>query len=174
MHYNTSRLTATLGCALLLLACTPVPTQQSEGPEKLEITNFRSGLVTFNANRSPQVATIGSTFRYEETGVCVSAGKEVPCLWHGFSFNYRSPNENARVECTILANRAQNTTDPGAKRESLVTTVNFAFELPGKNGEYVRPQYTTNVRETQFNRTTTCRHNGEVLFQFSFNLEPAQ
>jgi hypothetical protein len=93
-------------------------------------------------------------------------------MWHGFSFDYRAPAARLEVDCRILSNRKQDTVDPAAERDRDVTETWFSFELDRAVGSYVRAQYTTNVRGTPFNRTTTCFHRGEPILQFSLNLTP--
>ena len=160
------------GIALLLLGCSTEKAQESPQAQIFELTSLKSGLLDFRSNREPYISRAGNEFPYVESGKCVVAGDEKACLWHGFEFSYRSPTNSTLIECKFESNRTQNRVTPAELGDVHVTTGTFAFVLQGRSGNYVRLQYTTDLKGRPFQTTTWCMHAGVEVLRFTMTLIP--
>lgn len=142
-------------------------------PNTLQITGFRQGLIEFDKNNAPRIYKQGASFLYEANGSCVAAGKEKPCVWHGFEFAFEAPEENAELACISETNRPNTSVTPDQVLDPSTSVFHWKFTLQGRRGYYVRPQYTLGVVGQPFHKTTRCNYKGQEVLRFEFKFSPA-
>lgn len=144
------------------------------GAAALEIQNFKSGLVC-----PDPVKGIGSgwiCFQAEEIpitgqGKCTYDGKENPCTWYGFEFDYRDAGKSERISCVTTSSRPIHYGDPDSANENGLTTLEWTFDLKPGSGRYYNPQYSVfspQEEETTVSDETVCSASGAVIFRQTF------
>jgi hypothetical protein len=144
----------------------------SYASDELKIENFRQGLISFNAQRVPYIYKAGGTFPYQFNGTCVAAGKDNPCVWHGFEFSYVSQEEVTRIDCVSQSSEPTTNINPNRVIAQDVQYINWGFNIYGKRGNYIRPQYTFNVGAKALSDWTRCSYKGKEILSFTFVLFP--
>ena len=144
----------------------------------VEISNFKAGLACTNT----KITKDGAGWVCQQTqdilvtdqGSCVYNGKTKPCTWIGFEFDYKSSEENTKLQCV---GETSLPSSPGNPREVLAQNVrsqSYELELPGKAGHFYNPMYyifaVRSLDDSVVVDTLTCKANGVVLFQSKFNL----
>ncbi len=159
---------------LALLACAAALPARAER----EISNFRSGL----ACTGTKVTEDGAGWICHETedifvtdqGVCVFNGKERPCTWIGFEFDYRGADKGTKLECISGTTVPVDAGNPNELIATEATSQPYELALEAGSGHFYNPQYFTfNVRpkgQETFVNTGSCKAAGKVLFEYRFKL----
>src|SRR5687768_5008900 len=111
----------------------------------IEVANVRSGLVCNDASRS----TAGGGWVCHETqdilvtdqGRCTYDGKQRPCTWIGFEFDYAHAGEGTKLQCVSESSAPTRTGNPQAELAVEVTSQPFELELAGASGHFFNPMY---------------------------------
>ena len=143
-------------------------------PTTLKITDFHQGLIQFDQQGKPHIYKPGNTFPYQINGTCVAAGKEYPCMWHGFEFSFAGPDDESQLDCTSVSSRPRKEVNPSQLKASHVESVNWGFVITGKKGYYIRPQYTFDVKDSDFRDSTRCTYKGQEVLSFELLIQASQ
>lgn len=139
----------------------------------VRVTNFRQGLVKFDTDDRPFISDEGSDFIYKINGTCVAAGESYPCLWYGFEFEYESDSDTTQFECTSVSDIAQKHVYPGAVIAENTNVIRYGFVVSGRQGKYLRPQYTFGGRNQGLHSKDTCSVDGKEVMKWELRLHPA-
>lgn len=147
--------------------------------QEFEISNFRFGKVCPYATdvdganvRDGWVCFETDTIRITGQGRCTYAGRELPCTWYGFEFDYSGVPEGAKVSCVAKSDTPSNYGDPEAVRSEGVSEQRYEFDLPAGAGRFFNPQYS--VFEATAGATiaenTVCSIDDHEVFRFNSRL----
>ncbi len=157
-----------LGAAICLSACVTLPRSGID----FRISNFRQGLIDPDAAGKPMIATEGNDFPYAINGTCLVSGRRLPCMWHGFEFTYRGPDDLNVLTCTVDSSVPFNAVDPTETYGSSVTTFNFSLKLKGRQGRFINPKYKTwpAGANTPWHEVTRCEYREQEVLRFEFTI----
>ena len=142
----------------------------STSASAVEITHFRSGL----ACASGWICQPTQEILITDQSTCVFNGKETPCTWVGFEFDYTDAPKGAKLQCVSETSVPADSGNPSKLIASDSTSENFEVELPAGNGHFFNPQYFTFVTRPADKsivvNTAHCAFEGKILFEYRYNL----
>ena len=144
------------------------------GPNFVQISNFRHGLIEFDASGQPRIYEEGHFFPYKVNGTCTAAGKQVPCLWRGIEFSYESPDEVTTFDCVSTSNQPRTCVNPREVTATDTKTCEWKFSVPGRRGRYIGPGYTFDIGPKALHTTTVCTNKGREVLRWQVGLTPIE
>ena len=156
-----------LGAAICLGACAALPPSGGD----FRISNFRQGLVGYDAAGNGSIVVDGNDFPYAINGTCVANGQRIPCMWHGFEFTYQASSDVNVLNCRVDSSVPFNLVDPRGSYGS-GTTVNFSLTFKGRQGHFFNPQYKSSpvTGDAYFHEVTRCESGGKEVLRFEFTV----
>lgn len=155
--------------AALLPACSTVP----NSPAELEITGFRQGTINMSDDRHPIIEMAGNDFVYQENGTCIADGKSIPCMWHGFEFDFISPESATLLLCDTTFDSPAYLVNPKKSYGDHISVFKWDITLEGRRGHLVYPQYSGRWDESKSyirHSKTTCSYKGVEVLAFEFTV----
>ena len=126
------------GVAGLLLGLALVP-----GPAAaVEISEVRSGLVCLESGRPAWVCHETGDIHVTGASRCVYAGREEPCTWYGFSFEYTGNAPGTLLDCEFEFTRPTTHGNPVRVVDENISSGRYALPLEQAKGRFFNPQYT--------------------------------
>ena len=124
--------------AVLLLGLTLV-----SGPATaVEISDVRSGLVCSEYGRPAWVCHETGDIHITGASRCVYDGRQEPCTWYGFSFEYTGNVPGTLLDCEFEYTRPTTHGNPAKIVDENVTSGRYALPLEHANGRFFNRQYT--------------------------------
>jgi hypothetical protein len=110
----------------------------------------------------------GSDFLYKSNGICKANGVETPCMWWGFTFDYRTPAGGAELLCSVRLSRPQNMVSPRGEYGASMGG-EYRIRLTG-NGTHrsVNFQNTKNELPGKLSMRTVCTYEDKAVFDFEW------
>ena len=155
--------------ALGLSACAGLPRPSSD----FRISNFHQGLIGQGKAGEPAVVKEGNAFPYAVNGTCNASGKRLPCMWHGFEFDYEGAADLHVLTCTVESSTPYTAVDPTKTYGEGVSTFNYPLKLKGRRGHFINPQYTVwpESKGTPQRSVTRCEYGEQEVLRFEFTIE---
>ena len=144
----------------------------------LEISNFRSGLACTNTatrdDTSGWICHVTEDILVTDQGTCNYNGKDMPCTWIGFEFDYRGAKSGDKLECSVKQSEPTAFGNPKEQLSAGATKQDFSIPLEKKEGHFYNPQYFTYAtspsgKDVLFN-TGRCSFSGKVLFEYKYRI----
>lgn len=115
----------------------------ASGPASaVEVSNVRSGLVCSENGRPGWICHETGDIHVTGTSLCVYDGREEPCTWYGFSFEYTGNVPGSLLDCQFEFTRPTTHGNPAKIVDENVTSGRYALPLEHANGRFFNPQYT--------------------------------
>ena len=166
-----------IACLGLLTACTSEAEPEDKAElSPIEISNLKIGNVCFKDNTGKDGNICRETNEIFVAGdnTCYFSGREMPCTWYGFEFDYNNPKNINSMSCLFESNRPYTSGNPNEIRaeETYSDAIDIPLE-PGKN-RFFNPQFVgLSYGEEGRNKTvhtTTCSIEGIELFTFELTI----
>ncbi|MRX27463.1 hypothetical protein [Kangiella sp. HZ709] len=146
---------------LLFLLLTP-------NSEALEISNFKSGYACTDNETFGWICHETKDIYITGQSKCVYDGKEKPCTWHGFQFDYKS-NKGEEIFCDYVTSTRINHGNPNEVL-GYDDKGSYSFTLEKKEGSFYNPQYfifsLADSEEQILRSKTECKVDNKVIFKF--------
>jgi hypothetical protein len=131
----------------------------------LIISNLKTGLLK-RSGVDFDVYEQGSHFAYKPNGTCTANGVQMPCMWWGFTFDYRAPEEGAELLCSVRFSRPQNMVSPRSEY-GVRTGGEYRIRLSGEGTHRnVGYQNTRNELPGMLSNRTVCTYQDETVLDF--------
>jgi hypothetical protein len=138
----------------------------------IKITSFEQGLIRFDKSGTPQIYAQGAEFAYKENGVCIANGREIPCMWHGFTINFEKLDEAVVLQCTTESKTPISWVNP-TKTFGRLTKQNWELPLTRGSSQFTNPNYTSikQVATVQvIDTNASCTHLGTEVIKWRFDV----
>jgi hypothetical protein len=156
-------------CLCLVLGLLALPACSAE------IRNFVSGAVCSDAAGVRSVCQQTKEIYVTAESSCNWSGKQLPCTWFGFEFDYKDADPHVPLECTYVRSQASDEGNFEGVRERNTTTGTLTYRFDSAVGHFFNPMYQLFSREAEqkhvvLNTQIACSVSGVHVFDVTFNL----
>lgn len=139
-----------------------------------EVSDFKFGLVCDPGKAHAWICHETEDIQVTGQGRCVYDGKQFPCTWYGFSFNYTNNIPGTELECEYTSTLPRDMGNPEGVVARNVATGKYSLTLEHVEGRVYNPQYTIlGVRapddDVLDSTTTKCSIAGKKVAVFRLN-----
>ena len=140
----------------------------------VEISEFKAGYACTDGKTFGWICHEVQDIYITGQSICSFNGEDIPCTWHGFSFNYRDNKEGDVISCEYNQSLYTNHGNPEQIISKNTNSGSFKFELEDEEGHFFNPQYiglkTAAFDESIHSNYTVCKSQGKILFEFGFRM----
>lgn len=159
-------------CVLIALSGVVPAAAQAQQNDAVVISNLKVGLVC-GPDDNRRICFQTNDIQITNESTCVYNRRHSACTWYGYSFDYRSPKDEIKLQCTFSSSIRGSFGNPSAELEKDVSDAHYEIALQSRDGHFFNPQYAIAPARAGGEIESvkqSCSYLGKTVFEFDLRI----